>query len=86
MTQTAEQKNIERELSKMARSGKIQKAIEYCQSVIMKQPDNVTLYVKLGDLYMDWHLDVYQAKQYIDEAITQYQIASERMVDNGEIY
>lgn len=86
MTQMTEQKNIERELSKMTRSGKIQKAIEYCQSVIMKQPDNVNLYIKLGDLYMDWHLDVYQAKQYIDEAITQYQIASERMVDNGEIY
>lgn len=84
--QPTDQKNIEKEILKMTRSGKIQKAIELCQSRIISDPNNVKLYVKLGDLYMDWHLDVYQAKHYIDEAITQYQIASERMVDNGEIY
>ncbi len=86
MVQPIENQNIEKEICKMTRSGKIQKAIEYCQSVLMKDPGNVNLYIKLGDLYMDWHLDVYQAKHYIDEAITQYQIASERLVDNGEIY
>lgn len=85
--QLSEEKKIEKEISKMANNGKIQNAIELCQSKILKYPDNVSLYIRLGDLYMDWHLDVYQAKHYIDEAITQYQIASERMPgNNGEIY
>ena len=29
---------------------------------------------------MDWHLDVYQAKQYIDEAITLYNIGIENEI------
>jgi len=77
--QTAENKN-------RTTKNIIQKAIENCQSQLLKEPDNTKLRIHLGDLYMDWHLDIYQAKQYIDEAITQYQIALERLVDNGELY
>ena len=77
---------INRKINKLTRSGQIQKAIEYCQSVLMNEPSNTALCVRLGDLYMDWHLDVYQAKQYIDEAITQYQRAAESLIDDPEIY
>lgn len=70
----------------MKNKGEIQKAIEYCQSVLIQEPSNPELNIRLGDLYMDWHLDVYQAKQYIDEAIVQYQKAMETLLDNGEVY
>ena len=79
-------KNINREINKFKKNGEIQKAIEFCQTILMKEPNRYELHIRLGDLYMDWHLDVYQAKQYIDEAITQYQRASEALIDNGEIY
>ena len=77
---------INKKINQLARSGQIQKAIEYCQSLLIKEPSNTALCVRLGDLYMDWHLDVYQAKQYIDEAITQYQRASESLIDDPSIY
>jgi len=79
-------KNINKEIDKFKKKGEIQKAIEFCQTILMKEPSRYDLHVRLGDLYMDWHLDVYQAKQYIDEAITQYQRALEALIDNGEIY
>ncbi len=77
---------INKKINKLTKSGQIQKAIEYCQSMLMNEPSNTALCVRLGDLYMDWHLDVYQAKQYIDEAITQYQRASESLIDDPQIY
>ena len=79
-------KEIDKKISKYKNKGEVQKAIEYCQNILLQEPSNPELNVKLGDLYMDWHLDIYQAKQYIDEAIIQYQKASEILVDNGEIY
>ncbi|MDO5436971.1 MAG: tetratricopeptide repeat protein, partial [bacterium] len=79
-------KEINKKIESFKHKGEIQKAIEYCQSVLLQEPSNPELNIRLGDLYMDWHLDVYQAKQYIDEAIMQYQKACENLVDNGEIY
>ena len=70
----------------MAREGNIQQAIEYCQRLLLNEPSDINLHIRLGDLYLDWHLDVYQAKQYIDEAITEYQKAAEVQIDNGQIY
>lgn len=84
--QTSNQNGMDKQIFKINNNSDIQKAIESCQARLLKEPDNTQLRIRLGDLYMDWHLDIYQAKQYIDEAITQYQIASERLVDNGEIY
>lgn len=78
--------DIYKTINKMTKKGNIQKAIEYCQSMLLNDPTNTKLNLRLGDLYMDWHLDVYQAKRYIDEAITQYQRALEGLIDNGEIY
>lgn len=77
---------IDKTLDKMTKSGHIQEAIEYCQSLLLKEPSDINLHIRLGDLYLDWHLDVYQAKQYIDEAITEYQKAAEVQIDNGLIY
>ena len=79
-------KKINKTIDKLAQKGDIQEAIEYCQSMIVKDPEQINLHVRLGDLYLDWHLDIYQAKQYIDEAITEYQKAAEVLIDNGEIY
>ena len=79
-------KEIDKKIHKLKKNGEVQKAIEYCQTVLLDDPSNPELNIKLGDLYMDWHLDVYQAKQYIDEAIIQYQKASENLIDNAEVY
>ena len=79
-------KKIEKQIDKLTKKGEIQQAIEYCQSLLLKEPTDTNLHIRLGDLYLDWHLDVYQAKQYIDEAITEYQKAAEVLIDNGEIY
>ena len=64
----------------------LQRAIEKCQIELAKDPTNAKLHVKLGDLYIEWHLDIHQARQYIDEAITEYQRALESYIDSAEIY
>lgn len=79
-------KEITKQINTFKNRGEIQKAIEYCQSILIQEPSNPEVNIKLGDLYMDWHLDVSQAKRYIDEAITQYQKAIEGLLDNGEVY
>lgn len=60
--------------------------IERCRLDLKKDPSNPALHVRLGDLYMKWHLDIYNACQYIDEAITEYQLAMESLIDSHEIY
>lgn len=79
-------KKIEKTINKFTKKGEIQQAIEYCQGLLLKEPVNNNLHIRLGDLYLDWHLDIYQSKQYIDEAITEYQKAAEVFIDNGDIY
>ena len=64
----------------------LQKAIENCQIELAKDPTNAALHVRLGDLYIEWHLDIHQARQYIDEAITEYQRALESYINSAEIY
>ena len=58
-------KNINREINKLKKKGEIQKAIEFCQTILMKEPNRSDLHVRLGDLYMDWHLDVYQDRKSV---------------------
>ena len=79
-------KKINRTIDKMTRSGNIQQAIEYCQGLLLQEPSDTNLHIRLGDLYLDWHLDIYKSEQYIDEAVTEYQKAAEVLIDNGEIY
>ena len=46
--------------------------IERCRLDLQKDPSNPELHVRLGDLYVKWHLDIYNACKYIDEAIILY--------------
>jgi len=74
---TLENNEIRFQINKMLKGGQFKKAIELCQSALKIDPTNPDLHIRLGDLYVDWHLDIYQAKQYLEEAITEYQRAME---------
>lgn len=65
---------------------KMYNQIERCRMDLQKDPSNPSLHIRLGDLYMKWHLDIFNACQYIDEAITEYQLAMESLIDSHEIY
>ena len=79
-------KNIKRQIDKFQKSGNIQKAIEACQSAILENENDAELHIKLGDLYMEWHLDIHQIRQYTDEAITEYQRALESCMNSSSVY
>lgn len=79
-------KNFEKKIKKEVKTGNVQGAIELCQLELQKNPTNADLHVKLGDLFLTWHLDIYNSYQYIDEAITEYQRALETYIDSAEIY
>lgn len=79
-------KEINKKIDKFKDKGDIQKAIEYCQSVLLQEPQNPELNIKLGDLYMDWHSRSRNFDYYIDEAIVQYQKACENSLNNGVAY
>ena len=68
------------------RKNKMYNQIERCRLDLQKDPSNPNLHIRLGDLYMKWHLDIYNACQYIDEAITEYQLAMESLIDSPDIY
>ncbi|MCQ2754030.1 MAG: tetratricopeptide repeat protein, partial [bacterium] len=68
------------------KSNKMYSQIERCKINLQKDPSNPALHIKMGDLYLKWHLDIYNACQYIDEAITEYQLALESLIDSPEIY
>ena len=73
-------------INKKENKNKMFDQIERCRLDLQKDPTNPALHVRLGDLYMKWHLDIYNACQYIDEAITEYQLAMESLIDSCEIY
>lgn len=75
-----------KKINKIYRKGDVQKAIELCQIGLQNDPTNANLHVRLGDLYLAWHLDIYNSFQYVDEAITEYQRALETYMDSAEIY
>ena len=81
-----ETKILDKKIKKEFRTGNVKSAIELCQSGLQKDPTNADLHLRLGDLYMAWHLDIYSSCQYVDEAITEYQIALESFIDSAEIY
>lgn len=86
MNTETKNKNITKEIEKFQKSGNIQKAIEACRGAISADENNADLHIKLGDLYMEWHLDIHQIQQYADEAITEYQRALETYVNSSSIY
>src|SRR5574344_824196 len=83
--QTEESKTLEK-IDKVVKKGNVRKAIELCQLSLQENPTNADLHVRLGDLYLEWHLDIYNSSQYVDEAITEYQRALETYIDSAEIY
>lgn len=79
-------KLLDKKIKKEIKTGNVKSAIELCQIGLQKDPTNADLHLRLGDLYLAWHLDIYSSCQYIDEAITEYQIALESYIDSYEIY
>ena len=79
-TTTKEMNNIKKSRNKMFDQ------IERCRIDLQKDPTNASLHVRLGDLYLKWHLDIFNAGQYLDEAITEYQLAMESLIESCEIY
>ena len=79
-------KKIKKQIDKFQKSGNIQKAIDTCKDAISENGNDADLHIKLGDLYMEWQLDIHQIRQYIDEAITEYQLALESCMNSTEIY
>lgn len=79
-------REIEKKINKEVKNGHVQNAIEVCQVELQNDPTNADLHVRLGDLYLAWHLDIHNSYQYIDEAITEYQRALETYIDSAEIY
>lgn len=75
-----------KKINKTYQKGDVQKAIELCQIGLQNDPTNADLHVRLGDLYLAWHLDIYNSSQYVDEAITEYQRALETYMDSPEIF
>lgn len=79
-------KLLDKKIEKQVKGGNVKSAIELCQIGLQKDPTNADLHLRLGDLYLAWHLDIYSSCQYIDEAITEYQIALESYINSAEIY
>ena len=79
-------KQLEKKINKVYKTGNVKSAIELCQIGLQDDPTNADLHVRLGDLYLAWHLDIYNSCQYIDEAVTEYQRALETYIDSAEIY
>ncbi len=79
-------KILEKRIKKEFKTGNVKNAIELCQIGLQDDPTNADLHLRLGDLYLAWHLDIYNSAQYIDEAITEYQRALETYVDSADIH
>lgn len=79
-------KLLEKKINKEFKTGNVKSAIELCQIGLQNDPTNADLHIRLGDLFLAWHLDIYNSCQYIDEAITEYQRALETYIDSAEIY
>lgn len=86
MNKLNENNKINKEIERFRKTGNIQKAIEACKNAISEDENNTELHIKLGDLYMERHLDIRQARLYADEAVTEYQRALETSIDSSEIY
>ncbi len=79
-------KQLEKKINKEYKTGNVKCAIELCQIGLQEDPANADLHLRLGDLYLAWHLDIYNSCQYVDEAITEYQRALETYIDSADIY
>jgi len=90
MNKTDEKIKTEKEkinhIEKMQKGGNISKAIEMCQDALKNDPTNAELHIRLGDLYLETHLDIYQPKHFLDEAILEYQLALESNLNSSVLH
>lgn len=73
-------------IKKMQKNREYKMAIALCNSELQQNPSNADLYVLSGDLYFDWHQDIYEPRQFIDEAISEYQKALEISLESASIH
>lgn len=79
-------RELKAQIEKLKYARKYKEAAEICSEALKSDPTNSEFFIALGDLYLDWHLDIYEPKQYIDEAITNYQRALEIDLDSPIIH
>ena len=58
MNETVTVEKIKNKIEKMQKGGNISKAIEMCRSALQNDPTNADLHIRLGDLYLEKHLDI----------------------------
>ena len=54
-------KTLDKKIKKEIKTGNVKSAIELCQIGLQKDPTNPELHLRLGDLYLAWHLDIYSS-------------------------
>ena len=79
-------KNVKNKIDKIYKKEGIDNAISKCQLMLNVSPNNADLHTMLGDLYLEWHLDIKGSRKYIDEAITEYQRALEMNIDSPKLF
>ena len=77
---------IRKDLNKVYNKRGLDSAIEECQLLLSKNPNNADLHTILGDLYLESHLDVRGSRKFADEAITEYQRALEMNIDSPLLF
>ena len=71
---------VESRIISLKKSNRLEDAISACKTAIDSDPTNAKWHIYLGDIYIQKHRDIYSIKQYIDDAITEYQRALESNV------
>ena len=56
-------KILNKKISREYKTGNVKNAIELCQIGLQEDPTNADLHLRLGDLYLAWHLDIYNSAQ-----------------------
>lgn len=85
-TENKEYKKAKKRILKFEKAGKYKNAIDECKEALQKFGTDPVLHEKLGDLYVEGHLDIYTAKHYLDDAITEYQRALESYIDSAPVF
>ena len=49
-------KILDKKIKKEVKTGNVKSAIELCQIGLQKDPTTADLHLRLGDLYLAWHL------------------------------
>ena len=74
-------KELENKILALKHQMKLEDAISVCKTAIESDPTNAKWHIYLGDIYIQKHLDIFESRQYIDEAVTEYQRALESNIN-----